>query len=560
MSEPSVKQILRWLTSITRPVHAPLLASTMFRFAYLTLEILLFGVAGWGVAKIAQGEGSAHLLLWLVVIAVVKALSFYLEQFLGHYVAFKALELLRGHSFAKLWPKAPGILLHSRSGDLLASLTADVQRIEVVYAHTFAPVVSAVVVPTAVLITVGATVSWPLVAIPALCYLVSIAVVPVLGIRRSFAATDAALRARGELTAHVTDSIFGIEEVVGYGRQESRLAETDEISDVVNRHSRTPAYYRGLRRGLNLLLLLVSTTAVVGVGMHLELALPLLVGLAAGSLRLFEGPRGVEDAVGALDASIASARRLWHLTHAPEPVTSGSRDFPELGGGVEWRDVTYTYPSSRTAHVAAVKNVTVTAPAGKHTVFVGTSGSGKTTALQLLLRFDDPDSGQVLIGGVPVRELKLGELRSNVVLVQQRNQLLDTTIAENLRLGAPTASDDDLWWALTVAELDAEVRAMPDGLETKVGQDGSQLSGGQAQRLSLARALLMRPAVLLFDEFTSNLNVELARTIRANLASEFPGLTTIEVTHRVSEAADADVIYRFDSGRAEQVSADQVVS
>ncbi|MCI2003175.1 MAG: ABC transporter ATP-binding protein, partial [Ancrocorticia sp.] len=146
-STPNLHGLLTWLTGITHPVHKPLLVSTFFRFINLTLDIVLFGLAGGGVAAIITGTTAWPVFLWLVIVALVKASAYYLEQLTGHYVAFKALELLRTEVFSSLWPKAPAIVTHAKSGDILASLTRDVDRIEVVYAHTFAPVVSAFVVP-----------------------------------------------------------------------------------------------------------------------------------------------------------------------------------------------------------------------------------------------------------------------------------------------------------------------------------------------------------------------------------------------------------------------------
>ncbi|WP_434699982.1 ATP-binding cassette domain-containing protein [Trueperella pyogenes] len=161
----------------------------------------------------------------------------------------------------------------------------------------------------------------------------------------------------------------------------------------------------------------------------------------------------------------------------------------------------------------------------------GRSGSGKTTAAQLALRFDDPTAGAIYINGVDIRSIRLDELRAHIALVSQRNQILDATVAENVRLGVPEASDDDVWQALDIACIADEIRAMPEGLQTPTGQDGALLSGGQGQRLALARAVLMRPKVLILDEFSSNLNVDLDKQIRQKLANRLAGVTIIEITH-----------------------------
>ncbi|WHU61640.1 ABC transporter ATP-binding protein [Trueperella pyogenes] len=531
MNEPTVRELVAWLTSITRPVHRPLIVSTIFRIVNLSCDILLFGYAGWAVYRALAGQMTALDIAWIIVIALVKAFAYYVEQFLGHFVAFKALELLRGYAFSRLWPQAPMVSMRSRSGDLLASLTRDVDRIEVVYAHTFAPVISAFIVPPVFLVTAGALLGWEVIAITALAYLVAMAVVPALGARESLDSTSRQLGTRARMVAHVTDSVFGVEEVVGYGLERERLAQTDQLGGVIEDDAARSAMFRGLRRGLNIAL---SALAVIGVaygGVFSGIDAGLVVAIAAGTLRLFEGPKGVEDAVGALDASLASARRIWHIAHGEDGVVDGDRPFPAGERvSVQWSNVTYSYPDAPRER-PVLEEFSFHVPAGSHAAFVGRSGSGKTTAAQLALRFDDPTAGAIYINGVDIRSIRLDELRAHIALVSQRNQILDATVAENVRLGVPEASDDDVWQALDIACIADEIRAMPEGLQTPTGQDGALLSGGQGQRLALARAVLMRPKVLILDEFSSNLNVDLDKQIRQKLANRLAGVTIIEITH-----------------------------
>ena len=167
LAEPTTRELVRWLTSQTRPVHRPLFVSTLLRIVNLSLDVVLFGLAAAGAVSSVQGKGLGSCLPVLVLVAMAKAAAYYLEQLTGHYVAFKALELLRTMVFSNLWPKAPAIVGATRSGDVLASLTRDVDRIEVVYAHTFAPVVSALVVPPVFVVGAGLAAGWQAVAIPA---------------------------------------------------------------------------------------------------------------------------------------------------------------------------------------------------------------------------------------------------------------------------------------------------------------------------------------------------------------------------------------------------------
>lgn len=554
---PTLPELLRWLLSITRPVHPPLLVSLAFRVINLSLDLALFATAAAGVVTLIDGgDGVARLLITLVVLSLLKAGAFYGEQFTGHYVAFKALELLRGYVFARLWPKAPAIVSHARSGDILTSLTRDVDRIEVVYAHTFAPVVSAYIVGTGGILLAGLWLGWAPVSVAAICLAISLLVVPYLGTRASMGRTKQVLSERRALTHHVSDTIFGLDEVLGYGRGHQRLHEMDDEGERVARLSTLPRDFTGLRRGANITLSLIATGSIVVLGSG-HMAPAIVAGLAAAAFRAFEGPRGIEDATGYLDHSLAAARRLWEISHAPELVHDGPSTLHlDAGPEVSFDAVTYTYPgawdapepSTDTDAVYAVEDISLTIPAGGHTILVGRSGSGKSTLVQLLQRYDDPTHGRITIAGRPLRDFTLDSLRRTVVSVSQKNDLLQATIAENLRLGAPGASDAELWNALETAGLSEEVRAMPEGLDTHVGKSGVALSGGQVQRLCLARALLMRPAVLILDEFTANLNLELEHEIRQRLRNALPTTTIIEVTHRLRATEQADVIAVLDQG------------
>lgn len=563
---PSLPQLLRWLLPITRPVHPPLLASTAFRIANLTFDLALFATAAAGTMRLLGGGGGVTgLILALIALSLLKAGAFYCEQFTGHYVAFKALELLRGHVFAQLWPKAPAIVTHSRSGDILTSLTRDVDRIEVVYAHTFAPVVSAYTVGIGAMLVGGFTVGWSTISIAALCLFLSLFVVPYLGTRKAGHMSKRALAARRDLTHHVTDTLFGIDEVLGYGRAEQRREEMDDRGARVAELSAGPRDLRGIRRGLNVFLSLVATASIIVLG--IETVPPVaLAAVAVATLRVFEGPRGFEDATGYLDQSLAAVRRLWEMSHAPELVTDGPLDYADTSApSVEFQSVTYAYPgpwptghdngeatetsnAPRTEPILAIEDVSLHVPAGGHAILVGRSGSGKSTLVQLLQRYDDPTSGRVIIGEEPVSSYTLNSLRRAVVSVSQTKQLLQGTIAQNLRLGTPNATEEEMWLALETAGLVDEVRAMPEGLETRVGQRALTLSGGQVQRLCLARALLMDPRVLILDEFTANLNLDLEVEIRERLRRALPNTTIIEVTHRLRAIENADVVAVFDRG------------
>jgi len=559
---PSRAVLVRWLLHVTRPVLSPLLGSTLCRVTDMLSGIALFSLGAYAVASmgLAMMIGAPMPAVWTVLavmagLSLLKAALRYAEQFLGHLVAFKALELLRGQIFRSLIPRSPRVSATSRSGDLLSRATKDVDRIEVFFAHTFAPAVSAAITPVVVLAVIGLKVSW-LVAMTALPFVVlQLLIVPRLGFTASLEASRSSSAARADLTQHVTDTVQGMSEVVGYGRNQERLDEMARIDAELVGASRPTGQWASVRRGINQLAGLTAPIAVVMVGAMLPTTgsgagVPLLAAAAAAVLRMSETVRGVEELSGALNASFASAERVWEIATAPVEVRDGDQ---ELTAGIShevlWQDVTYSYPSTATQ---AVRGVSLRARAGKWTCIVGASGSGKSTLAQLAVRFDEPESGRILIDGQDVADLQAISLYQEVGMVDQRIHLMRATIAENVRLAAPSASDAQVRRVCRAACIDKDIEALEDGYDTLVGERGQSLSGGQRQRLALARAPLARPGGLILDEFTSHLDPELDEQVRIGVRTYLPQATIIEITHRLQWSEQADHVVVMDAGTVVQ--------
>ena len=559
---PSRATLVRWLLQVTRPVLSPLLGSTLCRITDMLSGVALFSLGAYAVAQtgLAMATGAPAPAIWPILavmagLSLLKAALRYAEQFLGHLVAFKALELLRGQIFRSLIPRSPRVSATSRSGDLLSRATKDVDRIEVFFAHTFAPAVSAAVAPIVVLTVIGLKVSWP-VALAALPFAVlQLLIVPRLGFTASLDASRSASATRADLTQHVTDTVQGMSEVVGYGRSQERLDEMARIDAEIAGAARPTGQWASVRRGINQLASLTAPIVVIMLGAMLPATnsgagIPLLAAAAAAVLRMTETVRGVEELAGALNASFASAERVWEVVNAPVEVHDGDQ---ELTGGIShevlWQDVTYSYPSTA---AQAVRGVSVRARAGKWTCIVGASGSGKSTLAQLAVRFDEPDSGRILIDGQDVAALSAISLYQEIGMVDQRVHLMRATIADNVRLAAPSASDAQVVRACRAACIDEDIEALEDGYDTLVGERGQSLSGGQRQRLALARALLARPGVLILDEFTSHLDPDLDERVRIGVRTYLPQATIIEITHRLQWSEQADHVVVMDAGTVVQ--------
>lgn len=226
-------------------------------------------------------------------------------------------------------------------------------------------------------------------------------------------------------------------------------------------------------------------------------------------------------------------------------VTAATMDDSLPGGDLEFEHVGASYQSNR----AVLKDVSFTLPAGKTLGIVGASGAGKSTLVRLLVRFIDPDDGRILLGGVPIDQLDLSRLRQAIAVVPQDTLLFNDTIVYNIGFGRPESSQQDIERAARIARLHDFIMSQPDGYDTRVGERGVKLSGGEKQRLSIARAVLKRPSIYVFDEATSSLDSRTERGIVESLGELSRHATTLVIAHRLSTVVHADMIVVLDDGR-----------
>ncbi|MEV0590727.1 thiol reductant ABC exporter subunit CydC [Nonomuraea cavernae] len=542
-------QISLRLLRFGRPLMTPLAVSVTFRVLQMCLGIALYGVGAWGVVRVASGDPSVitPVAVAMVVMAFAKGLFRYVEQYAGHYVAFKLLAMLRDDFYQRIEPQAPAGIEGSRTGDLLARVMKDIDRIEVFYAHTIAPSLAAVIVPVISLSVLGAEYS-PVVALVLAPFLLGVGVVvPWLSHRAAATAATDLRRSRGEISQHLTDGVQGVREVLAFGYGTRRLAELEALGSSGASAIGRLGTLISMRRGLNEFLVGAGVIAVLFTGWGQGLSWQDIAVTVAIGLATFGPVLGVEEFMADLEQAFAGARRIWEITDRPPLVTDPPAPAPRPAtASIGFESVTFAYPGQSPP---AVSGVSFTVPAGSRYAVVGASGSGKSTLVSLLLRFWEPESGTVRVGGTPVDRLGLDDLRDLIAVVGQRTYLFNDTVAANLRLARPDATQEQLEAVCRQAALHDTIMEMPEGYDTVVGEMGERLSGGQRQRLAIARALLKDAPILVLDEATSELDVHTEAEIQRQIDDLAQGRTLLVIAHRLATVTDADRILVMDRGR-----------
>ena len=472
----------------------------------------------------------------------------YLEQYDNHYIAFRLLAVLRDKIFTKLRALCPAKLESRQKGSLLTMITADIETLEVFYAHTVSPVCIAVLVSAAVMVVTGLAASWYLSLIAAAAYLCIGVLLPRFFSRRMAETGMRYRRELGDFGAFFLDSIKGIRELVLYNAGEARATEVDRRSDAML--DRTKTIKRETALSVAATEAAVSLS-VLAVGICLVRSGSLSAGRMVLGVTAVFGSFGPVIAVSALPANLnqtfASGERILRLLEE-QPEVEAVENGTELAyEGLEVHDLSFAYGGE-----TVLRGVSMTARKNEIVGIVGESGCGKSTLLKLLLRFWERSGGQIRYNGTDIDEINTESLYRNVTMVSQSTCLFDATIAENLRIAKPDATDEELMAALRMASAEELVQALPEGLSTPAGLLGGRLSMGERQRIGLARAFLSGCPLILLDEPTSNVDSINEGVILRALLKHRQGRTIILVSHRASTMAVADRVYKMENGQMEE--------
>ncbi|WP_103535925.1 thiol reductant ABC exporter subunit CydD [Streptomyces sp. SM11] len=517
----------------------------------------LMAVSGWLISRASEEPPVMYLMMAVTAtraFGIGRAVFRYAERLVSHDAVLKLLADLRVSVYRGLERVAPGGLRTTRRGDLLSRLVADVDALQDYWLRWLLPAGTAVVVGAA---AAGFT-GWLLPeagVILAVGLLVAGVGVPLVSGACARRTERQLAPARAALATRVTDLLGGTAELTVAGALPARQARLRAADTLLTRIASRAAAATALGGGLSALVcgLTVVAAAIVAVpAVHdgrlsgVALAVVVLTPLAA-----FEAVTGLPLAVQYRRRVARSAERVFEVLDAPVPVQEplAPAEGPASPFPLEVRGLSARHPGARHDALASLD---LTLTPGRRIAVVGPSGSGKTTLAQVLLRFLDASSGTYRLGGVDAAALESDTVRRSVGLCAQDAHVFDSTIRENLRLARPGATDAELRDALSRARLLDWVLALPQELDTPVGEHGARLSGGQRQRLALARALLAGFPVLVLDEPAEHLDLPTADALTADLLAATRGCATVLITHRLTGLEAVDEVLVLDAGRVVQ--------
>ena len=550
----SIAEMVLRLLRIAKPVKGPLAlataASIVGNLAHMGLmgfgAMLLLSCAGWTDA------GSPGLFAALMVASgVLIVLGRYVEGVSSHAGAYRLLASMRIHLFESIRRLAPACLMDRKKGDLLNIAVSDIETVEFFFAHTIGPLFTVVLLPVTTLVL--ALCIHPLFAAVLLpVYLVISVGFPLLALKIGRPVGLKYRERLGEMKALVLESVYGIKDIQIFGHGAARLARVQAQNRRINRaahgltiHRQTvasaPTFFVYLAR----ILLLAVATYLAANGAQNPVGTVVISFVATAS---FSSTFSLTTVISSLLETFAAAERLFAIEDTEPEVVEA--EHPKKIGEIReiaFEGVDFSY---RAGAEPILRGFSLTVRKGDWVGIVGESGAGKSTILRLLLRFWNPTGGDIRLNGVPIEETDLGELRGRIAMLEQDTLLINASIADNIALGKPDATREEIRGAARRAGLDDFIQTLPEGYDTQMGQMSARLSGGERQRVGIARVLLADPDVVVMDEPTSSLDVLHEKELLKTLREQYRGKTLLLISHRLSTLADCTRIVRLEQGRA----------
>ena len=491
----------------------------------------------------------------MIIIAVLRGILHYMEQYCNHFIAFKLLAIIRHKVFAALRKLCPAKLDGRDKGNLISIITTDIELLEVFYAHTISPIAIAALTSIIMVIFIGRY-HWLAGVLALAAYLMVGVAIPMWNGRRGSRKGMEFRTSFGELNSFVLDSLRGLDETIQYGQGEKRKEQMSERSKNLAGMQESLSKMEGSQRSFTNMVILLASFGMLALTIWLydkgAMGFEGILTCTIAMMGSFGPVVALSSLSNNLNQTLASGERVLSLLEETPLVeeipgdveTSGAESKEHGFTGAEAENVTFAYGEE-----VILDNYSLKLQPGKITGIHGASGSGKSTLLKLLMRFWDVQDGSVSVDGTDVRKIPTKHLRDMESYVTQETHLFHDSIANNIAIAKPGASREEIMEAAKKASIHDFIMTLPKGYDTEVGELGDTLSGGEKQRIGIARAFLHDSPLILLDEPTSNLDSLNEGIILKSLKESALKKTVVLVSHRVSTMNVADVVYEMENGR-----------
>ena len=506
----------------------------------------------------------------MIVIAVLRGILHYMEQYCNHFIAFKLLAIIRHKVFAALRKLCPAKLEGRDKGNLISIITTDIELLEVFYAHTISPIAIATLTSIIMVIFIGRY-HWLAGLLALAAYLIVGVAIPMWNGKRGSQKGMEFRTNFGELNSFVLDSLRGLDETIQYGQGEKRREQMSKQSKNLAEMQESLSKMEGSQRSFTNMVILLASFGMLALTIWLydkgAMGFEGILTCTIAMMGSFGPVVALSSLSNNLNQTLASGERVLSLLEETPLVeeipgdveTSGAESMEHEFTGAEAENVTFAYKVNGSEgdregglghdNEVILDNYSLKLQSGKITGIHGASGSGKSTLLKLLMRFWDVQGGSMSVDGTDVRKIPTRHLRDMESYVTQETHLFHDSIANNIAIAKPGASREEIMEAAKKASIHDFIMTLPKGYDTEVGELGDTLSGGEKQRIGIARAFLHDCPLILLDEPTSNLDSLNEGIILRSLKESARKKTVVLVSHRVSTMNVADVVYEMENGR-----------
>lgn len=486
----------------------------------------------------------------MIVIALLRGILHYLEQYCNHYIAFRLLAIIRHKVFEALQKLCPAKLESRDKGNLISIITTDIELLEVFYAHTISPICIAFLTSLFMVLFIG---HYHYLAglLALIAYIIVGVIIPVINGKLGSAEGMTFRNNFGELNSFVLDSLRGLDETIQYNQGEERKQEIIERSKQLAKQQEYLSYREGTQRSITNTVILLASFGMLFLTLSLylnhELGFEGIITCTLSMMGSFGPVVALSSLSNNLTQTLASGERVLSLLEENPLVeeVEGDKETTDSFKGATLNHVTFSYDDE-----TILDDYSLKLEPGKITGIHGVSGSGKSTILKLLMRFWDVNQGSITVDEEEIKYIPTKHLRNMESYVTQETHLFHDSIANNIAIAKKDATREEIMEACKKASIHDFIMTLPKGYDTEVGELGDTLSGGEKQRIGIARAFLHDAPMILMDEPTSNLDSLNEGIILKSLKESSKQKTIVLVSHRVSTMNIADTVYEMKDGRS----------